>query len=395
VLASHEYCSSGNVCLPGQNGGQICMPPGQRGDSCLSDLDCSGKYLCNQARGPGRCAAAQTTGGGCARDADCASGFCNPIFAPAVCTDWQSVIEGGTCGADVHCGLGLSCNNAYEAKAAIGFCPGCVASGQCQPGLAGKKCVDSEDCDAPLSCNQGAQEPTCIALKSLKKGSACNFTEQCEEGFVCNKNVTPQACDFPGIIGSICTVAQDCESGLVCSQGFDPPQCSDGAAGALCQDDPDCVGSLCNIAMLPPQCVPAESGKEGELCAANVHCEASIVCNTALEKCLPPGDQGIACQLDEHCAESLYCVVPPPAANGECRAPGDAGALCTALVHCESGLLCSGGYLPNQCGTGQNGEPCCHAGDCSGGLACLDLNGSSENCGGASCVPDACHCESP
>lgn len=152
-----------------------------------------------------------------------------------------------------------------------------------------------------------------------------------------------------------------------------------GTNGSFCSGAFACAeGLYCD--MQSGECAPIPGA--GEACSRV--CEEGYFCD---QTCLPLGDAGAECFLDEDCKPGLACDY----SNDTCAPlPGEGGD-CSDL-YCAQGLTCQRDANGSICvGEPGVGASCEFSDDCAAGLVC---NGSNEcavaRLPGESCEPGAC-----
>lgn len=188
-----------------------------------------------------------------------------------------------------------------------------------------------------------------------------------------------------------CMGAKDCDPGLVCTHAHAPGElglCArPGGLGALCVDKADCkAGFSCTPTFLTPavkECVPQDP--VALPCSPGGICPSGQVCTTAFTpvetldafRCMPRGEIGASCRIDEHCVSALRCVRGKDSWEpGICLPPGQAGALCAKDGSCAMGETCepSGPDGDSQCqAPGAPPLPCDADDDCPPCDVCLKL----------------------
>lgn len=345
-------CPGGSTCF-GDEEFNFCL------DDCVQHTDCRDAYAC-------------------------IGGACQPKCSPGDCPD------GFYCDADGSCQEGVAptscvdtgCNSGFTCNAASGECvpdgpvvtpadgsPGspCVADAECDgangfcipalyddgtEGWPNGYCsafdCDSVDCPAGSECYVTPDETFYFCLQT------CGSTGDCYDGYACMGGACQPKCspgDCPD--GFTCNAAGECvEGGPV-----DPPT-GDGAVGAACVADEDCLGAT-------PMCIPAvysdgSTGWPGGYCATlecdTVGCAAGATCFTNPD-------------------ESLFFCLDNCNASSECRA----GYVCDGGA-CSPDCQASGCPAGQTCGAdGFCSDAPCTPGSCPAGLVCGDLG---------ACIPD-------
>jgi len=316
------YCRATEGCL------EESEKPGTPGSSCTEHSDCySGWCLLDPA--------SETEQGFCLRYC-WNSDDCGPPDGNYMCRAvdmWNEIYlcvpkKGWPCGLDSGCPDELVCHESY-------------GSGQCwPPSKEGEACKYSDDCEEGLICDHGKEPPVCQQGIPGSPGTPCKEYSECQEGLVCNEWYDPPLCIPPAGLGEQCSETTECAAGLICSFAFDPPECRQpGQVGDACASTEECAEGLsCNTAYYPDQCRPL--GKEGDLCNDQSDCEENLLCNTAYQP-------------------------------NQCRPLGEWGDKCQKSYECIAGLTCNFGYSPTQCQPySEEGGPCMYHTDCGWGLKC-------------------------
>jgi hypothetical protein len=214
TLDDIEACAAGyrtSSCdlLLGGRAPHVCRIAGNRseGAECASDMQCASAFCAYRSEGRcGACATPLKSGDACAPgDGLCEAGlYC---AEDARCTKYA--VEGGPCGPDARCGLGLWCD-----------------AGKCAATLGeGAPCADPEACDLlrGLFCNMKTGD--CARLEIASRGQTCGYEEAsgrvslCAAGADCSAEAL---CAVLARAGEPCTVsagAGNCVTGLECISG--------------------------------------------------------------------------------------------------------------------------------------------------------------------------------
>ena len=367
-----SHCVSKGTCILGFFGTGLCTD-GLLGSPCVEDQQCHNGFMC----GPGtHTCSTGDLGAGCALHDDCRDGlYCAPDAH--VCTQNGS---GTACTTDSHCPEDYfcvaqsECHNGDEDDL-------CVAPEQCQDPLfcnsfdsschygdVSDPCGVPEDCQEPLICVES--ENTC-SIGAV--GDWCDAPEDCLEGAWCVESVgtchggtNGEPCDSQdqcqlnqwciesilechnGTKGEPCGSDDDCLPFLWCVQSVG--QCQDGSPGApceahsQCQQGTDCGGN-------PAICL---SGFELWPCTEDNDCQPDFSCVEKGEGLCYDGSIADPCSDHDDCGTDLFCATALP--NPICIPTGDEGVACLVDEECNSGHYCFPPLLT--CYDGSNGDPC-------------------------------------
>jgi len=309
-----KACTTPDTCQAGVCGGpaRVCSD----GIACTVDG-------CSE---PGGCTF-DSTGCGCAKDADCNDNNgctlndtcnlttlqCNPK-TPVDCSNLTDGCNTGTCNpANGTCsavpkqnGTGCSDGNA------------CTLSDTCQAGVCRGTpvvCTALDQCHVVGTCSNG----TCSNPAKMD-GTGCNDSNACTTGDACVGGVCKPSGALPCNDGSVCTV-DACSPATGCT--FTP-----GNAGTVC------VSASCS------------AGKETDV----VTCTgAAPQCGAPVTKTCAPYACGATaclstCKADTDCTPGNYC-----AAGGKCTPKANAGAVCTSGNQCLLGFCVDGVCCNDDC----------------------------------------------
>jgi hypothetical protein len=382
AVNSVNVCDSAGRCKPGP--ATVCAPfnceaaSNKCFASCKADSDCvSGVKCVSGSCGPKPRAAV------CAKNTDCASGFCSDglccnVACKGACVACNQVGREGTCwpsdpglpdprnvcqdqGAPT-CGRTGTCDGfggcaMYPAET-ICTAPSCAGDrlntagtcnglGLCRPqgvqncppyrcvdGACNVKCTSDNDCQAGHACVSGSCGPKTTG-QSCAKGTECK-SGFCVDGVCCADlcQGSCRSCALPSSMGRCASIPG----------GSPDPRsvCTDQGASS-CGTDGACDGA--------GGCRRYKAGTEcqAERCEANVYTPAATCNNTG--QCVPP--------------TSLPCA--PFACNGARCFAG-----CTSDANCVSPNVCD---ARNSCGKKTNGASCsdkveCASGFCAQGVCC-------------------------
>ncbi len=262
------FCVTGNICEPGQGGGE---GGGQ---------ECSHPSHCNPALFD-RCVPNAFFGRVCSRaceaDADCPgdmrcdarSGVCQPIprcQEDADCGAGNRCAEGLCRFGERQCDVSADCEDPVLQRCFLGRCE-----------QRARACADDEECDADEVCFAGLCE---IAERPCAVDGDCRGGEACVAGF----------CGTPVLgFGEACADAE-----LACGPGasqclVDVDRLPGGMCTHACEFGSDCPGDSC--------CWDAEGANDPAffVCAPGAFCEAAVV----------PEHRG--CEADEQCLPEDFC----------------------------------------------------------------------------------------
>ncbi|MBI5482182.1 MAG: hypothetical protein HY906_25225, partial [Deltaproteobacteria bacterium] len=389
--------------------------------SCTSDANCVAADYCNGST----CVVALGQGSACARNRQCATGFCVDGYCcntPCgggcdVCSATAgtcTVVSAGSAGANPACSPYL-CNGAS---------PACPAT-----------CSADTDCATGYFCNSG----TCVA--ALASGSACSRTRQCSSdycvGNVCCATACTSACQTCSATPGTCTVVA---AGSPGTPSCSPYLCNgtNASCPTSCTSDANCVsGDYCASNL----CVSKKAN--GAICTAANQCQSNkcvdgYCCNSdcaggcdrcdvggsqgtctivaagnagANPSCSPYVCSGTSANCPTTCTGDSGCIAGDYCASGSCVSKQGNGQSCTAANQCISGF-CVDGYCCNAAcngacdvcnatagtctlvGAGGTGSPSCAPYLCGGSSAACPSTCSSDAgcstgnfCDGATCVP--------
>jgi hypothetical protein len=318
-----------------------------------TDVDCGGG-TCSQC----------SLGQSCAKNADCASGYCiGGACAPASCSDGvkNGTETGVDCGGEcpTACPAGAGC--VIGADCASDHCvTGKCAAATCSDGIQNEGEI-AVDCQGSMKCpcaiGQPCTDPAQCASGTCAIGGVCQ-PATCDDGKR-DGNETDVDCGgacSPCPDGKACGMGSDCTSG-VCKAGLcQVATCSDGVKNGM-EPDVDC-GTAC--------ATPCADGKG---CFTSADC-ASAVC--AMGVCKAPScNDGVKNGMET----SVDC-------GGGC--PCDAGAACSLASDCKSGV-CTGGTCQ---------VPSCTDGVKNGTETATDCGGSCPGCASGQACKVASDCQS-
>ena len=178
--------------------------------------------------------------------------------------------KGDSCSFDSYCDDGLVCRPEHRSKCEYPFNQKCLEPGDDKWVAAG--CCDDSDC---------MESQTCIGVYWAR------FLEEEFQGRTCSSLQD----------GSYCNPGTECKQGLICS------------AMQL-----DHLGDFGEYYCRAPNFLPEE-----HLCVENDECSNGLICrekywcieDTSLvfrKECLPQGETGDSCCLDEECTNGLSCA---------------------------------------------------------------------------------------
>ena len=377
VLPEGSPCSDGNPCTDGDVCDDLggCVPGAEH--ECHAQNPCQ-KSWCNEnaAEGTNPCDWGWKEEGDLCDDNDlctdkdkCVAGDGDSLKCtgdPQNCDD-DNPCTSDACDEDIGCVFvtladATPCESSEDPCAVAGKCE----AGECV-GATGNKCADDNPCTDDGCVPETGECTYEYNTAACDDGDACTSGDQCAQGAcagtvvdcsglenpcfegVCNPDTGE--CDLPVEDGLLCSDGDFCNGVETCASGV----CSAGEP-VLCEDDGnDCTLDICDS--LLEQCgVPADDGIP---CGDVDVCDGGASCQSG--QCLP--GTPIVCEDDGNpCTED---VCNPE--NSECGiAVADGG-------DCEDGDLCTGGDS-------------CQAGVCTPGEAvpCDDANVCTDD----SCAPD-------
>lgn len=126
-------CSSGRMCVAGDDGSRSCLPGGGKGAACFLASTCQVGLFCDDATGT--CAPRRAEGGECTPDASICTG---PETASDRCVRFSA-----------QCAAGLTCHRTADAECFDRL--DCEGQDRCCVTEAGAACVadDTPDCQEP------------------------------------------------------------------------------------------------------------------------------------------------------------------------------------------------------------------------------------------------------
>jgi hypothetical protein len=388
AIVDVNVCDGLGRCKPGPS--TICAPfdcdPATSACvvTCRSNADCVAGVACvNGSCGP------KPRGAVCAKDADCASGFCT---------------DGVCCNIGCH-GACVSCNQTGR-------------SGTCWPIDAGNDdprrickdqgpagCAQTGACDGLGGCALYAAETVCVAPSCsgdrLNTAGTCNGMGRCRPPGV--QACAPYRCSDGACI-SRCASDADCVNGQICQDG----SCGPKPNGQPCAAGSECISNFCvdgvccaeacggacrscALASSMGKCTPMPDGSvdprhvcvdEGApSCGTDGKCDGAAGCRKY--------EVGTICR-PETCQSNVYTPPGACSATGACVAP-DATACapfacngarcfvaCTTDANCVPGKVCQ----ENSCGLKINGAFCadrreCASGNCAQGVCCASACASA------------------
>lgn len=173
---------------------------------------------------------------------------------------------------------------------AVGLATGCDPSQTCveracAPTQSGfANCASNADCLADAVCNTAVNDGECQSAHTMLQGQACGDTENCQLGLLCDVNEL--TCRVSGRDGDRCELNEHCDGPLICN-----------GATQVCQ--------------------PAASTLEGDDCFADEECVTGYRCAFRMNPysgC--EQNRAKTCQLEsslngrccgETCPEGYYC----------------------------------------------------------------------------------------
>jgi hypothetical protein len=378
-------CDGAGRCKPGPT--VICAPyscnpaVGACFDTCAASSQCvSGQQCVNASCGKKMKSAT------CAKNVDCASGFC----ADGVCCN--VACQGGC----VSCGLVGRQGTCWPIDSATpdprGICkdqgaPSCGATGRCD-GFGGcEKYAPETECIAPSCTGNRRNTPgTCDGLGTCRPQGVQNCSPfGCVAG-ACNRVCTSDSdCDtgrtcIGGLcgkkpMGQACAVDTECLSGQ-CVDGY----CCDSACSGACRSCalPSMLGHCTSMAMGSADPRGACTDQGAQTCSTNGKCDGSGGCQKYRV--------GTLCAA-ETCSGNVYTPSSTCNATGQCMPPDS--------LPC-SPYVCNGTTCFNACASDQN---CLTPNVCNGsscgkkarGASCSDpVECQSTFCAQGVCCDTAC-----
>ncbi len=383
-------CAPGAVCLGLSSSDQRCVLPGSAGARCRTTWPrCDAGLACNgESSDAPRCVPVRALGQTCdlrsLNDACPEGSLCLGTSVTGVCT--AAGANGQRCRVDSNrCDAGLRC---------VGSPPTCR-----RVALAGALCgpsADSATCPPGHDCQSFDTESRCTPLGTA--GRICHeHGPACAVGLACSTN---GSCAVPAADGAACSGAVPCGPESTCVRSLCRRR---GSAGGSCRADvfdvaPCDAGSVCDMVQT---CQPSRA--LGEPCSTTLYCDhlegcsvfvrgdsaavcvapgvrlgrcrevgppcdAGLVCDRSVRRCLPTLTTGTncfvsnpsgACEDTATCRGSPLRCVARGGLNASCRpAPGpscDAGlacvgtvcvaspSTCTSSTACAEGRVCTAG----------------------------------------------------
>jgi hypothetical protein len=358
------HCKAGptTICAP-----YSCDPAhGACFEACAQSSQCAtGQQCVNASCGE------KMKGANCAKNADCASGFC----ADGVCCN---VACGGGC---VSCALTDRRGTCWPIDRGVADPRGqCVDQGAASCGATGT-------CDGFGGCEKYAPETICIAPSCT--GTRRNTAGTCDGKGACRpqgvQNCSPFLCT-DGACTQACVTDADCESGHACLNG----QCGKKNLGQTCAGDGECVSGMCvegvccdgacaggcrscALASTMGRCTPLAAGavdskgvcadQGAATCATNGRCDGSGGCQSY--------QPGTVC-APESCSGNVYTPPSTCSATGQCAPPDSLPCApyvcngnscfnaCAIDGNCVTPNVCNG----SSCGKKMRGASCSEANEC-------------------------------
>jgi hypothetical protein len=351
-----EACTQSSQCVTGQQCMDASCGKKMKGANCAKNTDCASGFCaddvcCNVACQGGCVSCAMTD----------RAGTCWPIDRGAadprgVCAD----LGAATCGANGTCdGYGGCSKYAPETICLPATCTGtrrntpgtCDGNGTCRPrgvqncspflcttGACTQSCVTDNDCETGHACVNGQ-----CGKKNL--GQPCGAAGECLSGLcvegVCCDGACDGGCRSCGLLSTMghCTLLA---AGAVDSKGV----CTDQGA-TTCGTTGRCDGSGgCEKYLVGTVCAP-------ETCAGNVYTPPSTC--SATGQCAPPDSLPCApyvCNGNScfnACVMDTNCVNPPNVCNGNSCGKKMRGASCSDATECQSTFCAQGVCCDSAC----------------------------------------------
>ncbi|HEV3031161.1 MAG TPA: hypothetical protein VG319_05935 [Polyangia bacterium] len=364
------------------------MTKGACYESCTQSSQCTSDQQCVSAS-----CGEKMKGANCAKNADCASGFC----ADGVCCN--VACQGGC----VSCALTDRKGTCWPIDGGVADPRGiCVDQGASTCGATGK-------CDGFGGCETYAPETVCIAPSCT--GTRRNTPGTCDGRGTCRpqgvQSCSPFLCTA-GACTQSCAADADCESGHACVAG----QCGKKNLGQPCAADGECVSATCvegvccdgacaggcrSCALLSTMghCTPLAVGavdskgvctdQGATTCGTNGRCDGIGGCQKYKD--------GTVC-APESCSGNVYTPPSTCTATGQCAPPDSlpcAPYICNGNT-CFNGCAIDGDCVaPNvcngsSCGKKMRGASCstaseCQSTFCAQGVCCdTACNGACTSC---------------
>jgi hypothetical protein len=274
LAAMADGCRAQSFKPPAECRG-VLVPKQPQGNTCYTNLDCTGGYCINESL-PGCAGTCSVNDGGCTAPTDCGQ-FQTCVAGRCV----EGAAEAASCTQDSDCQVDLGCvGGVCAAPGAAGAA--CAADLHCRPGLFCAIAGDAGACTAghgignpcsakesSLACGYGSycdsesgQLPTCVAYGAV--GDPCSEVDAafgvptCQAGLVCTDSgceIAPSTGPCEKLIGvEACDVSNYCDDTNLC-QPFRPDgQACDpndrqffGCLSGICNDGGTCVppGAFC------------------------------------------------------------------------------------------------------------------------------------------------------
>jgi hypothetical protein len=255
-------------CTPNQKtacGLYECEPQLTCYDSCSSDDECQGDYVCEE----GECVE-------CTQSEKTACGLyeCKSDF-----TCYESCITDDECKTDYFC-LGYVC-----------YLRNPVAD----------ECTKDRECSDGYRCDKDATPTVCY--------EECIDDAECRTsvGYSCESEV----CVFEDVVADECELNKDCSGGYRCDKDATPKVCYEGCTGdAQCRTS---VGYSCESEVCVFEDVVADECELNKDCSGGYRCDKDATPKVCYEECI--GDAqcrtGYSCE-SEVCvfeAEEVYCAI--------------------------------------------------------------------------------------
>jgi hypothetical protein len=262
------------------------------------------------------------------------------------------------------------------------------------PADAGTKIAIGDKCTTPDSCASGlcgAWDPgtkACLPQPgSAGTGEKCSTNDHCKAGHSC----VAHRCEKPLELGEPCAGNTFCASGY-CDQGVGSggtqkcvPPAGTGKTGQYCSQEAHCESKLCLSSKCQSRREPGGECRYNESCMSG-HCETKTMTGIGavdqgiaqganlMWKCIPRAGTGTGGQ---YCSKHGQCRSDWCAPKTGCAPVGDLGEACPGgNKGCTSGFCDSGAGSggTNKCvppaGTGKPGDYCSQNGHCKPGKSC-------------------------
>lgn len=371
-------CKEGLRCIEVSSLGNegVCVEPGEVGDYCYADFDCSLEMFCNVL--DGLCEELHTEGQPCE--------FIDPDDPNP---DPRSTSRGGD--VVIQCQEHLSCDPVADV---------CVSD--C---VQGAPCQSDAQCDeeAGLQCLLIEGRGRCDVLRGV--GLPCASTMHCSEGLYCGPNpAAPDAniCLSTIADGETCATHEHCASGFCFYNGVSQSCRAKVADGSACvsRNSTECESGYCEVRNVNEitNAYPYPNSSYG-FCSGDEECPGASTCdltrNRCTELCRAQAADGVDCAMSSECISEFCAGVQAYSVLGQCQTlPLPDGASCSYNGDCQSDFC---NQVSEICQTLPlaNGESCatdqyCASNVCSG--TCVEGLTEGADCSSERCS-DSLYCD--